>query len=43
MYEKDDTGDKTAAEGENDEGFAVHENIQTGDEMNSPRRNNQDP
>lgn len=41
MY--DDTGEKTAAEGENDEVFAVHENVQTGDEMNSPRRNGFDP
>ena len=27
MYEKDDTGEKTVAEGENDEGFEVHENV----------------
>ena len=27
MYEKDDTGEKTLPEGENDEGFEVHENV----------------
>lgn len=27
MYDKDDPGEKTGAEGENDEGFAVHENV----------------
>ena len=43
IYEKDDTGEKTAAEGENDEGFAVHENIQTGEDMNSPGRNGFNP